>query len=59
MKCSLYRDAIHYGIPANPPAGMVDYEDYTASRTLMNLFNDYRGFAIKTVNNGATYAYYH
>jgi len=46
-----------YGKPKGIP-DTVDYDDFTASRVLMNLFNDYRGFKIMIADSGATYAQY-
>lgn len=46
-----------FGIPNSSPMP-VDYDDIGASRILMRLFKDYRGFKIRTASNGATYAKY-
>lgn len=46
-----------FGVP-DVHSGMVDYDNIHASRVLMRLFQDYRGFKIRTADNGATYAEY-
>lgn len=52
------KNAEYYG-PRPEHSGVVDHESIDMSRVLMNVFNDYRGFKIRTAANGATYAEYH
>ena len=62
INANLKAEAEHYG-PKVDWVGTFQYnlmyDDYTASRVLMTLFNDYRGFKETVTEAGATYAQYY